>query len=239
MATTAETPTQAQPQAEPPAAPKADRVPLEQRIALRGVSWETYERLVEEVGDDCGALMAYNGGVLEFMSPGPLHERFKVRLGMIVEILAEERDVPCVGMGSTNWLKPDAEKAVEPDECYLLTAEKVDAASRHLSDDVADYPSPDLAVEIDMRYSAAQRPEIYAALKVPEIWRFDDEVLHIDRLGPDGSYTEVPESQFLAVRAEEVTRWLGEIRGVDDAAWRRRVRAWVRDEVLPRRAMNG
>ena len=85
-------------------------------------------------------------------------------------------------------------------------------------------------VEIDVSRSAVDRAEVYATIVVPEVWRFDDEVLRIDWLGPGGSYAVVPGSGFLAVRAEEVTRWMRESSSVDVNAWTR----WVRAEVAPR-----
>jgi len=206
--------------------------PIDRRIALRGVSWATYLKLVEDVGD-CRVLMAYNRGVLEFMSPGPIHERFKKRLDRLILVLCEELDVPCMSFASTRWQHFAAEKGIEPDDCYLLTAEKV-AASGHGSRKSTDYPFPDLVVEIDMRRSQVDRPDIYATMGVPEVWRFDDGTLFVDRLRPDGAYGSAEASGFLTVRAAEVSGWLEDVSG-DDNAWSRRLRAWVRAEVAPRR----
>ena len=38
--------------------------------------------------------------------------------------------------------------------------------------EVAAYPNPDLAVEVDISRPQADRPAIYAALQVPEVWTF-------------------------------------------------------------------
>ena len=51
----------------PPSSPPTP-TPLEQRVVLYNVSWETYERLVEEI-DNPGTRLAYDEGVLEIMSP--------------------------------------------------------------------------------------------------------------------------------------------------------------------------
>ena len=55
---------------------------------------------------------------------------------------------------------------------------------------IADYPNPDLAIEVDVSPSKIDRPGIYAALRVAELWRFDGdhEQVIIERLGADGSY---------------------------------------------------
>jgi Uma2 family endonuclease len=209
----------------------------DRRITLRGISWETYLRLVEEIGDQ-HVLKAYNRGVLELMSPGPIHERHKKRLAIFVEVVTEELEIPRFSLASTTWNRPEAERGLEADECYLLTAEKV-AASEHGSDKAEDYPSPDLAIEVDMRRSAVDRPEIYATLGVPEVWRLDDDELHIDRLRDDGTYEEVAESFFLPVRPAEVVHWVVEVKVANETAWVRQLREWVRAEVLPRRRPAG
>jgi Uma2 family endonuclease len=208
----------------------------EQRIAVRDVSWETYTRLVEEMGDQ-HVLLAYNRGVLEFMSPGPMHEDHKGRLNRLVYVVTEELGVPCKGYGSTTWKALEAHRGLEADDCFYLTVEKI-AASRQpaldRSNDAADYPYPDLAIEVDLRPSAVDRDEVYASLGVPEVWRFDGERLRISRLGPNGVYEETAASPFLGIRAEEVVRGLLEVEAEDDNAWSRRLREWIRAELVGR-----
>ena len=54
--------------------------------------------------------------------------------------------------------------------------------------DLAVDPPPDLAIEIDITSSSVDREEIYAALGVPEIWRYDGDTLRIFLLRLDGTY---------------------------------------------------
>jgi hypothetical protein len=54
------------------------------------------------------------------------------------------------------------------------------------------------------------RPGIYAALGIAEIWRFDGEQVIIERLGADGAYHSAEASGFLLVSAEKVRRWMVE-----------------------------
>lgn len=217
----------------------AARAPLifgEQRIAIQGVSWETYSRLVEEMGDQ-HVLLAYNRGVLEFMSPGPMHQRETARLRRLVLVVTEELGLPCEEYGSTRWRNQEAERGLEPDECFYLTSQKIAAARqprREQSNNSDDYPRPDLAIETDLRPSAVDRDEIYATLGVPEVWRFDGERLRIGRLGPDGVYQEMVASPFLKIRTEEVVHWLMDVEAEDGNAWARRLREWVRAELIGR-----
>jgi hypothetical protein len=80
------------------------------------------------------------------------------------------------------------------------------------------------------------RPGIYAALRVAEISRFDGEhqQLFIECLGDEGAYRTVDRSSFLPVHAAEIRRWVVEEDFRDQSAWTRRLRAWVRAELVPR-----
>ena len=102
------------------------------------------------------------------------------------------------------------------------------------SNNIDDYPDPDLAVEIDISRSQVDRPGIYAALRVPEVWRFDGETVLIEQLQPDGSYVEVETSRFVPIRADEIVSWVNAEDAGNRNAWERRLRAWIRDVLAPR-----
>lgn len=46
----------------------------EQRMVLQGVSWGTYERLVDELEDHPGVRLTYSRGALELMTPSFSHD---------------------------------------------------------------------------------------------------------------------------------------------------------------------
>ena len=105
-----------------------------------------------------------------------------------------------------------------------------------MDNDVAGYPNPDLAIEVDISRPQVDRPSIYAALQVPEIWTFDGEVVSIAQLsGPPagvGQYVDTGRSRWLPVTAADVTRWVAEYDLDNPDAWEDRLRAWA--ELLPR-----
>jgi len=209
----------------------------EQRIALRGVSWETYQRLVEETGDDRHVLMAFNRGVLELTSQGLHHEDAKRHLDRLVESVTEELGISIKSYGSTTWKREQAKRGIEPDECYYFDPAKIAEAKiqkRAGKKDSSDYPAPDLAIEIDMCRSAVDRPEIYATLGVPEVWRFNGRELRIDRLGDDGVYHPSFESLFVPILPAEIVHWVLDDSDEDDNSWARRLRTWVREELAGR-----
>jgi hypothetical protein len=110
------------------------------------------------------------------------------------------------------------------------------SSSLNSSTNIAEYPSPDVALEVDISPSRIDRPGIYAALSAAEIWRFDGDKgqIVIERLAEDRRYQQVEESAFLRVRADEVGRWVLDEDNRDRSLWARKSRDWVRSEVAPR-----
>jgi Uma2 family endonuclease len=211
----------------------------DQRVVIRGVDWTFYEQLVDSIPEGVNIHVDFDGKDLEIMALSPFHDGIKKRLGRFAELTGEELEIPCTGLGSTTWKRPEVARGVEADECYYFASEKLAAvaeAMARMSGDLAVYPNPDLALEVDLSPSKIDRPGIYAALRVAEVWRFDGErrEMVIERLSDDGPYHPVEGSAFLPVKADEVGRWVLEEDFRHGSAWARRLRAWVRAELAPR-----
>jgi Uma2 family endonuclease len=223
----------------PPPSPRAPEVILgEQRIVIRNVSWDLYDRLSDAVDEHQHVYLAYDGKDLEIMTKGRVHEVYREFFGRLVNALTFELRIRCSGLGETTWKRPEIARGLESDLGYYFTAKKLAADAKALarkSNQVADYPNPDLAIEIDISPSEVDRPGIYAVLKVPEVWRFDGESVVIEHLQKDGSYAPVEASRFLPIRAEEVYRWVAVEDFRDALAWEQRLREWIRAELAPRR----
>jgi len=89
------------------------------------------------------------------------------------------------------------------------------------------FPGPDLAVEIDISPSEVDRPGIYAALRVVEVWRFDGSQAVIERLTPEGRYSAVERSGWLAITPADIVRWLLEEDTAEFIPWLDRVTKWA------------
>jgi len=73
-------------------------------LLLQGVSWETYEQLLEDLDADNRHLrLTYDQGVLEMMSPADPHERWKKQIARLVELMAFELHIDIAGLGSTTF----------------------------------------------------------------------------------------------------------------------------------------
>jgi Uma2 family endonuclease len=57
-------------------------------------------------------------------------------------------------------------------------------------------PPPDIAVEIDTTSNSLKKLSIYAALSVPEVWRYDGQNVQIYGL-KNGKYVKIPSSHIL------------------------------------------
>lgn len=203
----------------------AVRLEPERRFLLHGISWQTYNALVD--GLDSGAVrLTYDRGNLELMSPSHDHERFKTLIGRIIEMFTEEFDIPLQSGGSTTWRKEDLDRGLEADECYYIQHEPqiCDRDVINLSQD----PPPDLAVEVEISRSLLDKLSVYAALQVPEIWRYDGDALRVFLLQSDGSYAESNQSLNLPQLApRQVEHFLALRAQMRETEWARTFRRWV------------
>jgi len=209
----------------------------DERVVIRSVDWAFYEQLVDSIPEGANIQVDYDGKDVEIMSPSPLHDGVKTLLGRFVELTAEELEIPCTGLGQTTWKRPEVTRGLEADESYYFVAEKlatVAEAMTRRSGEVAEYPNPDLAIEVDLSPSRIDRTGIYAALRVAEVWRFDGEQIVIDRLQTERVYQPVEASGFLPVNSQEIARWVLNEAFHDGSLWARRLRAWARAELAPR-----
>jgi Uma2 family endonuclease len=203
----------------------------ETRLFFPGVPYQVYDTLIEALHEGSRYRLAYDGKDLEIMTKGDDHEQFRWKIDPIIRNVAGVAGFRIKGLGETTWKRPDLERGIEADQCYFLTDPKIDqaaAALKRRSHDITDYPVPDLVVEIDISRPSVDRPGIYAAMGVAELWIFDGEQLVIQQLGPDGAYADTGRSLWLPITPEEVTRWLLEEDATDEYQWEERLRAWIK-----------
>lgn len=125
------------------------------------------------------------------LSPLPIHEKWKQLIGRLIEVLAEERNIPISAYGSTTWQRQDLARGLEADQCYYI--QHANSMRGKTEIDLQLDPPPDLAVEIEVTHPLLDRSEIYASLGVQEIWRYDGRKLQVFQLNGT-NYTEITHS---------------------------------------------
>jgi Uma2 family endonuclease len=83
-------------------------------------------------------------------------------------------------------------KGAEPDTCFYVQNVTRIIGKRSL--DFNTDPPPDIVVEIDVTNASASKFPIYAALGVPEIWRYDGHQAYFYHLAGE-QYIEILHSQ--------------------------------------------
>jgi len=201
--------------------------PHEQRLLIRDLDWSRYRQI-------SGALtgrhvrLTYDRGNLEFMTISSAHAHLSRLLAQFVIVLTEELGLPRRSFGDMTCDREDLDRGLEPDECFYITNE---AAVRDREQiDLEVDPPPDLMIEVDLSPPGRNRPSIYAALGVPEVWRCNGDEVSVSVLTQDCRYAETDFSQCIPpLRPKELGAFLKRRNDIDETSLMREFRAWARN----------
>jgi Uma2 family endonuclease len=197
----------------------------EQRTCLHHISWQLFEQLLDEIGDDRAVRLAYYQGVLEFMTPLFAHEQSNRLIERVVNTLVEEKGLECTPAGSMTIKRADLSAGKEPDSCFYIQNEQLVRGKVRL--DFSQDPPPDLAVEVDITHSAINQLDLYVTLGIPELWLYDGQVLTFYQLR-DGAYVVVGWSPtFPELEPARVLEFLAECRSIGVSGAVRSLRQWI------------
>ncbi|MEH1931071.1 Uma2 family endonuclease [Nostoc sp.] len=203
--------------------------PAEQRTVLHNVSWETFEALLRDTGEYRGSRFAYDCGVLEIMTPLFEHENPKIQFDRLIFALAVELKIKIRSAGSTTLKRQPITRGIEPDSCYYIQNEPLIRGKQEL--DLRTDPAPDLAVEIDITSSSVNKFNIYAALGVGELWRYNGEVLKFYQLVAS-EYIEIKSSiAFPLISVSEMNRFIQQSKTMDEIDLVQSFSTWVRRKI--------
>lgn len=198
-------------------------------MLLQNVTWHSFENILDELGENRAAQIAYDQGMLEIMVPLPEHEYFKDAIGDLVKDLAEELDIEYECFGSTTWRRQERMAGAEPDSCFYF--QNLQAIRGRLNIDLNQDPPPDLALEIDVTSKSLNRLPIYTRLGVPEVWRYNRKQLRIYQL-INGEHIEVENSLvFPKFPVKSLPDFVKQNLVAGRVALRRAFRAWVRRQI--------
>lgn len=199
---------------------------------LDGVTWDEYEwfdRKRDELRPK--VKLAYADGRLEVMTTSYFHDHASERLNDIVMWLALELNIPYEPAGRTTFRREEVDSGLEPDQCFYI--QNVAAVGGLSEIDLSIHPPPDLAIEVDHTRSSLSKQPIYAALGVPELWRFDGTTVTFLVLQSDRKYLSQPNSRaFPLVNSADVTRLVLVVEA-NHNAFLRTAQAWART-LVPR-----
>ncbi|ARV60511.1 hypothetical protein BZZ01_19420 [Nostocales cyanobacterium HT-58-2] len=205
---------------------KQIRVPPGQRVLLEDISWQEFEAILNELGEHRSSRVAYSQGTLEIMVPLPEHERAKVIIGDLVKILLDELDLNWESFGSTTFKREEMTAGIEPDDCFYIQNYRLMIGKDRIN--LTIDPPPDLAIEIDV--TSKTKISAYQALRVPEIWRYENGNLEINLLQGEQyvkSQTSLTFPHFPVI--EGITRFVEMSRTTGTTPALREFRKWVRE----------
>lgn len=201
---------------------------LEQKVQLSGISWQTYQALLSELSDR-RLRLTYNQGNLEIMVPSPEHEFYKTLMGRFVETIAEELKIKIHPLGSTTFAREDLGRGLEPDECFYIRNQAAVKGKKRL--DPTQDPPPDLVIEIDITSSSRDRMASYAALGVPEIWRYDGKVFQVYQLQNQEYQLSEASLAFPNIAIAEIVHFLEQSATTDYLDLVAAFRDWLKTQV--------
>jgi Uma2 family endonuclease len=200
-----------------------------QHIVMDDISWDTYQALLEDLGDGRSSRLAYDQGVLEIIMPSDFHEFINHLLEAMIRALVEELGLRMRGYGSTTLEREDLQKGAEPDCCfYIQNLDRILGKRLNLATD----PPPDLAIEVDIPSSSRRRFGIYLQLQIPEVWRYTKRNgIQIYQF-VNGDYVECEFSPtFPMISGKVLMQFLQMPENEDDVSVIRALRQWLRTEI--------
>lgn len=199
----------------------------EKRVVLRGLTWLAYQQILNALPQSRTARLIFNCGVLEITMPLEEHENASELLGLFIRVLVGEMGLKLKSLRSTTLDREDLDRGAEPDNAYYIQNQaRVAGRSVNLQQD----PPPDLVVEVDITHTDIDKNRLYAAMGVPELWRYNGRDWRIFIL-ENGDYQESEFSPiFPWVQKAYLYQFLAEAQQ-DEIAAEQALRQLVRDHL--------
>ena len=197
-----------------------------------------FDRFLESVADRRRPLIKYHNGSLTLVSPSWKHERGAEKIDFLVKGVCAVLGIGYRATASTLFRRPGMDHGIEADKTYYLAHEP--AVRAIIGDiDLTVSPPPDLVVEVVVTHPAAKSLAVCRELGVPEVWVYRPQApsltfLHLDAQGTRYEPAEASRS-FPFLTPGDLLPWVIEEADEPDNVWEARLRAWVRDELAPRR----
>ncbi len=202
------------------------QIVVERLVVLEGVSWQTFKALLKDIGDSRASRIAYDQGILEVRMPLQQHEVPKGLLESFIEAIADELEIEAMKLGALLLEREDLSRAVEPDSCFYIQNE---ALVRGKNIQLPADPPPDLVIESDYTSSSLNKFGIYAALGVPELWRYRQQVLEVYNLVGESYELSTTSIAFSVLPIAEVPNFIEQAKTIGQRAAVRLFRDRIRE----------
>jgi Uma2 family endonuclease len=200
----------------------------EKRVTFHHLNWHSYQQILTALGEHRAARLTYDRGTLEITMPLEEHESAAEFIGLFIRILVVEMRLKMKSMRSTTLDRADLDRGAEPDNCYYIQ-NQAQVAGRIV--DFDKDPPPDLVVEVDITNTDIDKNRLYAAMGVPEFWRFNGEVWQIYQL-QNTQYVEVDQSPtFSIVEKADLYQFLAACQQ-DEVNAELNFRTWVKEKLI-------
>lgn len=155
----------------------------EERVIVCGVNWDRYLALDEALGHERpDPRLYFLDGNLELMTTSREHERIKKWIAGLLEIYFEQSGMEVTPTGQATLRDSIQQAGAEPDDSWCIGDEK---------------PFPDLVLEIALTTGGVRKLDVYAKLRVPEVWFWKGGRLEIYTLSSGQEYQLNERSRLL------------------------------------------
>lgn len=178
------------------------KLPPDSRLILQNQTWESYEKLLDAIGEASGLRVSFAAGKLEIMTLSTEHESFSRLLEKFIGFVCVTTGVDILSFGSATIKKSRRITGSEPDACFYV--QNAAAIGGKIKVDFAIDPPPDVVAEIDWKHDSFYKFPIYASLGVPEIWRYDGYKATFYKLENAEKYVEIETSIALPILTAKV-----------------------------------
>lgn len=156
------------------------KLPMQdQRIIYAGRTWQQFKQIQNGFEGSTGIRLFYHNGTLEILMPGREHELFAHIIGWFVTSFLAQQRIFFQPTG-TMTQERESEISVQADQSYWIGSVK---------------PIPDLSIEVVFSSGTVDKLARYRALKVPEVWFWEDGILTLYSLSETG-YQSIEQSQL-------------------------------------------
>lgn len=149
-------------------------------ISIHNLSWQDFETILTNFGEQRNTRVAYYQGTLDIMSPLAIHERPHRIIADVVKAILDSQGRDWEDFGSTTFKRPPI-AGVEPDTCFYI--QNFNSVKGCTNMNLSIYPPPDLAIEADV--TSITTLNAYIAIGVPEVWIYKEGQLTINVLSGD------------------------------------------------------